>query len=186
MQPKHDHATPSGAPPAAAADAERIAAELAALGEDPIADDELAFASTTATGLDDEDVGTVATLVGLSRWTGPAPSMDALLPLERHRVWRQIASRTPAPVVDPSESPAANGLGGWRGMVAGLGLVAGLALIPRFDVAPPASQERQAATQSAGEAARMAIDILGDKDGARASSVAADYEARLRATRGGE
>ena len=68
MQPKHDHATPSGAPPAAA-DAERIAAELAALGEDPIADDELAFASTSATGLDDEDVGTVATLVSLSRWT---------------------------------------------------------------------------------------------------------------------
>ncbi|MCA9706708.1 MAG: hypothetical protein KDK70_12725, partial [Myxococcales bacterium] len=125
------------------ADAERIAAELLALGEDALDDDELAFVATTAH--DDPDVRTVATLVDLSTWQAPA---EGLLPLERHRVWRSIAQRALAPaasrvdafevaeVAEPTE-PAANGGSGWRGLVAGLALVAGVALLPRFD-APPA------------------------------------------------
>ena len=69
-----DHALSSSAAsgphedPSSLADAERIAAELAALGEDPVDDDELAFATTVADGLSHEDVRTVATLVALSRW----------------------------------------------------------------------------------------------------------------------
>ena len=36
------------------------------------------------------------------------------------------------------------------------------------------------------QAARLGIEVFGDKDGARASSLADDYEARLRAARGGD
>ena len=53
-------------------------------------------------------------------------------------------------------------------------------------MAAPASQEQRAATQELGEAARLGIEVFGDKDGARASSLADDYEARLRAARGGD
>ena len=174
-------------PPGAEADrASRIAAELAALGEDEALDDELAFALAPGPdGLGHEDLRTVATLVELSQWEPPD---TGLLPLERHRVWRSISQRAatvgPALVADPEE-PAANASRGWRGVVAAIGLVAGLALVPRYDIAPP-SPEAQEATAGVGEAARLALDTLGDKDGSRARSLADDYAARLQATRGGE
>lgn len=176
-----DHApSPGHGPPPV--DAERIAAELAALGEDPIDDDELAFASTPAD--EHPDVRTVATLVGLSTWQPPA---QGLLPLERHRVWRRIAQRAPAPAVagtaaDPDE-PAANGTAGWRGLVVGLALVAGVILLPRFDAPPAPTAEDREATLSMGQAARVALDTLpGEQDGTRARSLAEGYALRLRST----
>lgn len=175
----HDHPPSSGTGPPPA-DAERIAAELAALGEAPLADDELAFTATD--GLHDPDVRTVATLVDLSAWQAPA---QPLQPLERHRVWRRIAQRAPAPAAEPFE-PAANGGTGWRGLVAGLALVAGVILMPRFSAPPAPSAEDRQATLEMGEAARLVLDTLpGDRDGTRARSLADGYAERLTASRTG-
>ena len=179
MTKSHHDLPPSsghGPPPA---DAERIAAELAALGEGPLGDEELAFVSTTAPG--HPDVATVATLVSLSTWQAPT---QGLQPLERHRVWRRIAQRTPAPVAEPDE-PAANGVAGWRGLVAGLALVAGVVLLPRFETPPAPTAEDREATQSMGEAARGVLQALpGEQDGTRARSLAEGYAERLRSGQG--
>ncbi len=181
----HDPPPCSGDPPAV--DVDRIAAELAALGEEPADDDELRFVSMTASdvladGHVEPDVRTVATLVELSTWTPPA---EGLLPLERHRVWQRVAQHVPAPVIDPAE-PAANSSQGWRGLVAGLALVAGVILMPRFDSVPPApTEEQRATTASVGEAARAVLDTLpGEQDATRARSLADGYAARLQANRG--
>lgn len=164
------------------ADPSRIAAELAALGEDPVDDDELAYSTAVGEDLTHEDVLAVASLVDLSRWEPPS---QGLLPLERERVWRRIAQHG-LPVVSEPSLPAANGMAGWRGVVAGLAMVAGLALVPRFEVAPPASEQERADTEQIGEAARLAIEVLGDRDGARARALADDYAARLQASQGGD
>ena len=174
-----DHApsTGHGPPPA---DVERIAAELAALGEEPADDEELAVLTTPAEA--HSDVRTVATLVELSTWSAPA---QGLLPLERHRVWRRIAQRSPAPsrVADPDE-PAANGFTGWRGLVAGLALVAGVILLPRFEAPVAPSAEDRQATLSMGQAARGVLDTLpGEQDGTRARTLAEGYAERLAVAR---
>ncbi len=176
---------PDGSHPPPVPDAERIAAELAALGEDPAADDEFAFTTAAAVDVsalgDDPDVRTTATLIGLSTWQAP---MQGLMPLERHRVWRQIASRAVPTVADP-EQPAANGAAGWRGLVAGLALVAGVALMPSFRGAPVPTADQRAATNDMGTAARQVIELLpGEQDGSRARALAQGYRARLSATRG--
>lgn len=163
---------------------DRIAAELAALGEDPADDEELALASPGQPVHD--DVRTVATLVALSQWQPPAKGLE---PLERHRVWQRVAARIAAPVADPHEA-AANGGGatGWRGVVASLALVAGVVLVLHVDVAPPPSAEDRAALQSAGEAARAVLEgtLPGEQDGARVKTLAQGYQARLRAVRGAD
>jgi len=169
-------------------DAERIAAELAALGEAPADDDELAFVSASALGRQlelppDPDVRTVATLVELSAWEPPPQGLSEL---ELHRAWRAITPRMspPATVVDP-EGPAANGVPGWRGMVAGLALVAGVVMLPRFDAPPAPTEEQRAATQSVGEVAREVLDTLpGEQDATRARHLAEGYAERLHAARG--
>ncbi len=196
MTHSHDnHAPPSGAdvatrgsPPGVdGGDAARIAAELAALGEGPAEDEELSFATAGGRPEADEDVVTVGTLVGLSAFTTPA---GGLLPLERHRVWRRIGQRLAAaePVADPHE-PAANAATGWRGLVASLALVAGVVLVPRLDAPSTTPEQRataRAEAQTMSEAARLALEGLpGEQDGSRARSLADDYAARLRATRGG-
>jgi hypothetical protein len=186
--------------------AERIRAELAALGEDPAADDELGFASTPAAAPD--DVRTVATLVELSAWVAPA---EGLLPLTRHRVWQRVASRMPPASAGrqahgvvpptgglvaafptneggPAVEPAANSGGSpWRGVLASLALVAGVVLVLHVDVAPPLSDEDRAVLESTGEAARLSLGTVpGEQDGTRARALAEGYAERLSAARGAE
>jgi hypothetical protein len=205
-RPHDDHGPPAGtgaSPPAlagalAAERADRIEAELAALGEDPADDDELAFASTPDAAPD--DVRTVATLVELSAWVAPA---EGLLPLSRHRVWQRVASHMPPAstgrqahgVVPPTgglvaaHEPAANDGGSpWRGVLASLALVAGVVLMLHVDVPPPPSDEDRAALESMGEATRAALaaTVPGEQDGARARSLADGYAERLSAVRGAE
>ncbi len=174
----HDHPPSSG--DQLSPDAERIAAELAALGEDPADDEELSFVSTLA---EPPDVRAVATLVDLSTWTAPS---EGLQPLERHRVWRRVLERAepPSPVSDPGQT-AANGTRGLRGLVAGLALVAGVALMPQLDTPPPPTEAQRAATLGVGEAARTVLETLpGEDDGTRARSMADGYAERLAVTRG--
>jgi hypothetical protein len=169
--------------------AERIAAELAALGEEPAAEGELELASDAA----HDDVRTVATLVALSSWVAPA---QGLLPLERHRVWQRIAARVStgplahplAPAAEHVAHGAANGAAGLRGVLASLALVASVALLLRVDVAPPPSPEDRAALASMGEATRAVLEgtLPGEQDGPRARALAEGYAERLAATRGAE
>jgi hypothetical protein len=189
----HDHPPRSasgaarGAPPPPEL-AGRIAAELAALGEDPADDDELALAAE-ARGVDEsEAVRTVATLVALSTWAPPAKAQA----LDRQRVWQRVLQRVgtsvAAPVVDPDHAaPAANG-GGLRGVLASLALVAGVALVLRVDVGPPPSAEERAELEIMGQATRAALEAAapGERDGARARALAEGYAERLRAERGAE
>ncbi|MCH9685314.1 MAG: hypothetical protein K0V04_28015 [Deltaproteobacteria bacterium] len=183
MQRNDNHAPPSGAAvgsggvsPPPPPDAELIAAELAALGEDPVTDEDFAF----ATKANDQDVRTAATLFAISAWKAP---VEGLLPLERHRVWRQIAQRAPQPVADPQQ-PAANNTAGWRGLVAGLALVAGVALIPSFQGSSVPSKQSLAETQSMGDVARLAVEAVpGERDGSRARLLADGYQQRLDAAR---
>lgn len=164
---------------------ELIAAELAALGEDPADDEELALASTPAAAPD--DVRTVATLMELSAWAAPT---EGLLPLERHRVWQKIARRMPPASTGGHEhEPAANGGGSpWRGVLASLALVAGVALLLHVDVPPPPSPEDRAALESMGQATRAALELTvpGQQDGARARALADGYAERFSAARGVE
>jgi hypothetical protein len=190
-RPHHDHVPPAGPDaPLSTLEVERIAsirAELAALGEDPADEDELAFASVPAAAPD--DVRTVATLVELSRWAAPA---EGLLPLERHRVWQRIASRMPsASTGRQAHEPAANGGGGgspWRGVLASLALVAGVVMVLRVDVPPPPTAEDRAALAETGEAVRAVLEATapGEQDGARARALADGYAERLAAARGAE
>jgi hypothetical protein len=188
-RPHDDHAK---APGVDADRAEQIRAELAALGEAPADDDELAFASaagSASAALPPADVRTVATLVELSAWVSPAAS-EGLLPLAGHRVWQRVAARVAvAPRADEDvEAPAANGASGWRGVLASLALVAGVALVLRVDVAPPPSDEDRAALASMGQATRAALEatVPGEQDGARARALAQGYAERLAAERGAE
>lgn len=209
-RPHDDHAPRSGdgasrRAPLSALELERvdrIAAELAALGEDPADDDELALALAAGsnahaganaragsndprTSVEHDDVRTVATLVALSTWTPPA---TGLLPLEQQRVWQRVAKRVASPAIDPHHhAPAANGAG-LRGVLASLALVAGVALVLRVDVEPPPSEEDKAALVSMGQATRAALEatVPGEQDGARARALAEGYAERLRAERGAE
>jgi len=188
-RPHDDHEAPAGigaSPPAlggASEHADRIEAELAALGEDPADDAELAFAFTPAAVPD--DVRTVATLVELSAWAAPA---EGLLPLERHRVWQRIAARIePATKEHPVEPAANDGGSPWRGVLASLALVAGVVLVLHVNVPPPLSNEDRALLESTGEAARLSLGTVpGEQDGTRARSLAEGYAERLSAARGAE
>lgn len=115
---------------------ERIAAELAALGEDALGDDdELAFAFGDAS---DVDVATVQTLAG---WADTdAGADDALSELAQARVWRTIELRTKSAV---AESPAPRSgrpllLGAVVAMVA---VAAGVLLVPVLTPSKPAPTE---------------------------------------------
>jgi hypothetical protein len=185
-RPHHDHVPPAGPDaPLSTLEVERIAIELAALGEDPVDEDELAFASAPDAALD--DVRTVATLVELSRWAAPA---EGLLPLERHRVWQHIAKRIGPAMHEHPVEPAANGGGGsvWRGVLTSLALVAGVAMVLRVDVPPPPTAEDRAALAETGEAVRAVLEATapGEQDGARARALADGYAERLAAARGAE
>lgn len=199
-RPHDDHA-----PAVEALDAERLArirAELAALGEAPADDDELALAlgCDSAAGAA-ADVRTVATLVALSTWVAPA---GGLLPLERQRVWQRVARHHLPPAstgrqahggVPPTGglvvalpaiaggARAANDGAGFRGVLASLALVAGVVLLLRIEVAPPPSAEDRAALASMGEATRAALELTvpGEQDGARARALAEGYAERLHA-----
>jgi hypothetical protein len=192
-RPHDDQAPPVGGrgslPASEAERAELIAAELAALGEDPADDEELAFASTPAAA--PGDLRTVATLVELAAWAAPAAGLS---PLERHRIWQRVAKRI-APAAhgeghgEHEHEPAANGGGSpWRGVLASLALVAGVALLLHVDVPPPPSPEDRAALESMGEATRAVLEatVPGQQDGARARALADGYAERFSAARGAE
>lgn len=192
-QPLQDHSRPKRSPTQReAAEVSRIAAELAALGEDPADDDELELVRTAAVDAD-ANVRTVATLVELSGWVAPA---DGLLPLERHRVWQRIAKQTAATRTTPAARPtelehtgsSANGFTTWRGVVVSLSLVASVTMLLRVDVAPPPSAEDRAALESMGEATRAVLEgtLPGEQDGSRARAFADGYAERLQAARGAE
>jgi len=168
---------------------DRIAAELAALGEPELSDDEV-DASLDAHA----DVRTVGTLVSLGEPL-PEPLVRPLSELELARVYRKVAMRMPAAarhVGDPSPAGAHHepAPGSRRSMLTALTVIAAAAafiLVPnlrRGANSLDTPQRRAAAlagTAQAGEAARVGLDALGSSGSARASALAEDYARRMNA-----
>jgi hypothetical protein len=160
-----------------------IAAELEALGEDPM------VAAESDEVMADIDVVTVGTLVAIA--TTEPSTLPGLSPLSQRRVWKQLQGRVaaaafaPAHDVDPHEA-AANASGGWRAVVAGLAVAAGVIFVPRLAVpeAPLAPLAEASDGAELGPSARALLDSLGDSGTARARSMAEGYERRMR-TEGG-
>jgi hypothetical protein len=182
-------ARPPNAPQAGAPDAlGRIAAELAALGEPDLEiGDEItaigapfgetavltAFALSYAVAAD-------ATAIG-------AAELAPLSDLDRKRVWRKIEARR-APHSTPHVEHPQAATSSWRASFVAFAMAAGLVLVPMLwpAGAPKADAGDRAQTVMLGQQARAALEGLpGDRDGARASSLAAGYAARLEAERGG-
>lgn len=182
-------AGPPDAPDAGASDAlARIAAELAALGEPDleIGDELTAIGSPygetavlTAFALS-YPVAADATAIG-------AADLAPLGDLDRKRVWRKIEARRVVPKTDHAvHAPAAST--SWRAAFVAFATAAGLALVPMMW--PQGAAHHDGADRGKvvvlAQQARAALDGLpGDSDGARASSLAAGYAARLDAERGG-
>ncbi len=150
-----------------AAERERIAAELRALGEDGFIDGEV----------DEGAVVEVAALIGSVH----GPAIDPpLSEIEQRRAWRRVATRVPAP-------PASMRGGGSppRVGLAAVGFAAAvmLALIPTLRERGhdrPGDAAGRAAATSLGADARRALEALpGESDGARAQALADAYAARL-------
>jgi hypothetical protein len=188
-------ARPPDAPESGASDPlDRIAIELAALGEPDLEiGDELpaigapfgetavltAFALSYPVAATTTSIG--PTSIGVA---GLAPLSD----LDRKRVWRKIearrAPRSSPPHVEHTHAAASS----WRASFVAFAMAAGLVLVPMLwpAGAPKADAGDRAKTVMLGQQARAALDGLpGDRDGARASSLAAGYAARLDAERGG-
>ncbi|MBL4687503.1 MAG: hypothetical protein JKY37_23105 [Nannocystaceae bacterium] len=187
--------------------AESVAAELAALGEGPVSDEELAgIADGRAVGtvehgmaehgmvghgmvghgmVEHGTVATVATLVSLGQ-----PLSDALVrplsELELARVYRRVAVRLPAAA--RGNSGAVTGQGSARSAWTALTVVAAAAafvLVPvlRRGADPmDTPQGRVHAQQEAaaiGDAARVGLRALGPSGSARTRSLADDYARRM-------
>ncbi len=163
----------------------RIAAELAALGEDPVGAAELQFVATQGATLGDPDVATTGTLIGL----GYPPSLLPLDELAARRVWSSVAERTGSSAASHSTSVANPVM--LRTVLAGFAVAASLVLVPRLgpqtDRSPEVRQADQEALSVLGDQARAGLATLpGDADTQRATSLADDYAARLAAqTKGG-
>lgn len=169
----------------------RIAAELAALGEDPLGAAELQFVATQGATLSDPDVATTDTLIGL----GHPPTLLPLDELAVRRVWGSVAGRT-GTVGSSAAPPVTHGASSTnpvmlRTVLAGFAVAASLVLVPRLgpqtDRSPEVRQADQEALSVLGDQARAGLAKLpGDADTERATSLADDYAARLAArTRGG-
>lgn len=167
----------------------RIAAELAALGEDPLGDEEDDEALAFALGEPDVDVATVQTLAGWARDEGDEP---ALSELAQARVWRTVELRTkrgPGTAKRRSAFPLVGTV------VALVAIAAGLMLVPVLTpdgpevghepvaTAPAVTAEELEALSIQARAGLEALDRLsGEPRGrARAAAMAEDYARRLEA-----
>lgn len=189
------------------AEVDRIAAELAALGEDPLGDsnggdpnedEALAFAlAPVAERLPDIDIATVQTLAG---WADPdAYPESELSELAQARVWRTVELRTkqteaPAEAPAPSKRPLLLGA-----VVALFAAAAAVVLVPvlspsesprgestpvaRAPEAPTVTAEELDVLSTQARASLAALDRLsGEPRGsARAAAMADAYARRLEA-----
>lgn len=138
---------------------ERIEAELAALGEEPLADDPEATEVTEVTevafaldGARDLDIATVQTLAGWAE--APDGSADQeLSELAQARVWRTIELRTKSDATRPETSGVSGGTGTTPlssrrlpgpllAVVAVVAVAAAVVLVPRL-TPPPAANDTQ-------------------------------------------
>lgn len=188
---------------------DRIAAELAALGEDPLdpGEDEFAFVAADGRPRTDADVATLQTLAGwASAPEDPGHADDSLCEIAQARVWRTVELRTRS-TSDNGASPPTERTRSTRPVVLGLAVAmlavaAGVLLVPVLVPDSPADSpsvaEREptpAATLSSEELdvmsmqARASLDALdrlsGEPRGTkRVEALAADYAQRLNAERG--
>ena len=171
---------------------DRIAAELAALGEPELSDDEVGERGLSLDA--DPDVRTVGTLVSLGEPL-PEPLVRPLSEFELARVYRKVAMRMPAAARHVGEaSPAAAHeqpkSGSRRSMLTALTVVAAAAafiLVPNLRSGaqsvdtPQRRAEALANAAQTGEAARVGLEALGSSGSARASALAEDYARRMEA-----
>lgn len=171
---------------------DRIAAELAALGEPELSDDEVGERGLSLHA--DPDVRTVGTLVSLGQPL-PEPLVRPLSEFELARVYRKVALRMPAAARHVGEaSPAAaneqHKPGSRRSMLTALTVVAAAAafiLVPSLRRGadsldtPQRRAQALASTAEVGEAARVGLEALGPSGSARASALAEDYARRMDA-----
>lgn len=167
---------------------QRIAAELAALGEAPLSDDDVASPNAES----DPDVRTVQTLVSLGQPL-PDPLVRPLSELELARVYRRVATRIPAAArADRHDAaPAANdSRRSRRSMVTALTVIAAAAafvvLPQRGKVDGLDTPQRRAKARSSmaasSEAARAGLAVFGPSGSARATAMAAAYAERIEGT----
>ena len=188
---------------------ERIAQELAALGEDPLegsSEDDLALGFALAQGSPhaDIDVATVQTLAGWAEAAAPEPQQDdALSELAQARVWRTIELRskngnggkadgTTQASPAPSSRPLLIGT-----VVALLAVAAGVVLVPVLTADTPESAKDSTVAQAPASITTEELDVLstqaraglaaldrlsGEPTGtARVEALASDYATRLEA-----
>lgn len=189
MQPDNHEGddTPQGVP---AFDRDRIARELAVLGEPPPDGGELEWAGAVGEGDDDVDVD-VATVGALFRVAGASGvGAEGLSALDQRRVWKTLADRLGGP--DAPRSGGGRGHGMQRALLTALAMAAGVVLVTRLGAVGqvPSSthgdERSRAATEALGAQARASLEVLGgDVDGARARALADAHATRLRADREG-
>jgi len=182
MTDEDDNATSSGPSEQLA----RVARELAALGESELEGDvepalSLGFGSAVVS--DAAVLAAFALAYQSTATTGAigVAEVPPLAELDRHRVWRRVASSRIAGHNQEHARPAAPS---WRATWVAVATAAGLALVPMLG--PPSGSATTPASRATAEAlgvqAREALDgVPGKQDGARASELAAKYAARLDA-----
>jgi hypothetical protein len=177
-----DDDVPTGGMPI---DRDRIARELAALGEPPPDDAELDWVGAADDGHPSVDVATTRALFSVAGSHAEVPSLSVL---DRRRVWKRLAGRIESLEAERRESD--RGHGPRRALLAALAMAAGVVLVTRLapiGQAPAVhSAESRATTEALGARARASLDALGGEvDGARARTLADDYASRLRVEREG-
>jgi hypothetical protein len=143
-------------------DRDRIAAELAALGEP-------ALEAHEPPAADDPDVAFTVGLMGLGEHVRPVAELAWLSEIERRRAWGKVRRARDA-------APAGGGLR--RGMVplfAALAAAAAVLIMPR--VAPPSAASAE--VEGLASAAHAGLEALGDATpGARAREISAAMTVR--------
>lgn len=180
----HDHSDERSPNDGVAVDRDRIARELAALGEPPPSASELDGASKPGDEEVDADVATTRALFAVAAaHTGAA---EGLTPFETRRVWKRLAGRVAS---SSTERAVGGGHDTGRRVFAALAMAAAVVLFTRLAIVgqvPSApGDEGNAVAEALGAQARAGLDVLGGEvDGARARALADDYATRLRV--GGE
>lgn len=168
---------------------ERIAQELAALGEDPLegsSEDDLALGFALAQGSPhaDIDVATVQTLAGWAQAPAPEPESaseqdDALSELAQARVWRTVELRSKngnsgkADGITPQASPAPSSRPLLIGtVVALLAVAAGVILVPVLTADTPEPAKDSTVAQAPASITTEELDVLSTQ--ARAGLAALD------------
>ncbi|MFO0635945.1 MAG: hypothetical protein U0168_24150 [Nannocystaceae bacterium] len=158
---------PTRFPPAA--DAARIAAELAAMGEPPLPPDEGDAAAL-------EPDAAVRTLFALVHPRDPGVTLDEL---GRARAWRRVAMHRAAVTAPVAPRPGRLLRAAWLLVATAAAVVLVPALGARVHDRAPAGERES--TAALGEQARHALEALpGSQDQARARSLAQTYNARMR------